>query len=100
MSSICCSVPFHGIIKSYEYRLVPYIVSENPMINYKDALAESKKLMKGNKWKTFVLDLSFILWDLASLCTCGLAGLFYVNPYKSATDAALYEALKYGTSSK
>ena len=24
-----------GIIKSYEYRLVPYIVSENPNINYK-----------------------------------------------------------------
>ena len=89
-----------GIVKSYEYRMIPYILSENPEMSKDEAFAESKRLMTGNKWKTFVLDLSFILWDLASLCTCGLAGLFYVNPYKSATDAALYEALKYGTSSK
>ncbi len=85
-----------GIIKSYEYRLVPYIVSENPMINYKDALAESKKLMKGNKWKTFVLDLSFIGWDLLSLFTMGMLEIFFVGPYKASTEAALYESIKYG----
>ena len=85
-----------GIIKSYEYRLVPYIVSENPDINYKDALAESKKLMKGNKWRSFVLDLSFIGWDLLSALSFGLAGIFFVEPYKASTDAALYESIKYG----
>ena len=89
-----------GIVKSYEYRMIPYILSDNPEMSKNEAFAESKRLMTGNKWKTFVLDLSFILWDLASLCTCGLAGIFYVNPYKSATDAALYEALKYGTAIK
>ena len=85
-----------GIIKSYEYRLVPYIVSENPNINYKDALAESKKLMQGNKWKTFVLDLSFIGWDILSLMTWGFLDIFFVGPYKASTEAALYESLKYG----
>lgn len=85
-----------GIIKSYEYRLVPYIVSENTEISWKDALKESSRLMKGNKWKTFVLDLSFIGWEILSLLTCGLLGLFYVDPYKIQTDAALYEAIKYG----
>lgn len=89
-----------GIVKSYEYRMIPYILSEDPTLSKDEAFAESKRLMTGNKWKTFVLDLSFILWDLASLCTCGLAGIFYVNPYKSSTDAALYEALKYGTTTK
>ena len=85
-----------GIIKAYEYRLVPYIFAENPDMKYSDILAESSKLMKGNKWKTFVLDLSFIGWELLSLCTCGLLSVFYVDPYKLQTDAALYEALKYG----
>ncbi len=85
-----------GIIKAYEYRLVPYIFAENPDMKYSDILAESSKLMKGNKWKTFVLDLSFIGWELLSLCTCGLLSIFYVDPYKLQTDAALYEALKYG----
>ena len=85
-----------GIIKAYEYRLVPYIFAENPDMKYSDILAESSKLMKGNKWKTFVLDLSFIGWELLSLCTCGLLSVFYVDPYKLQTDAALYEAIKYG----
>ena len=89
-----------GIIKTYEYRLVPYIVSENPSISYKDALAESKKLMKGNKWKTFVLDLSFIGWDILSVMTWGLLTIFFVGPYKASTDAALYETLKYGIDAK
>ena len=85
-----------GIIKTYEYRLVPYIVSENPTISFKEAQAESAKLMKGNKWKSFILDLSFIGWDLLSLCTFGLLEIFFVGPYKASTDAALYESLKYG----
>ena len=89
-----------GIIKSYEYRLVPYIMSENPAMNFKDAQAESKKLMTGNKWKTFVLDLSFIGWDILSLMTWGLLEIFFVAPYKASTDAALYETLKYGIDAK
>ena len=89
-----------GIIKTYEYRLVPYIISEDPAMNYKDALAESKKLMKGNKWKAFVLDLSFIGWDILSALTLGLLEIFFVAPYKASTDAALYETLKYGIDAK
>ena len=86
-----------GIIKSYEYKMIPYILSENPEMTTEQAFAESKKLMTGNKWKAFVLDLSFILWDIASAATCGLLGLFWVAPYKASTQAALYEAIKYGT---
>ena len=89
-----------GIIKSYEYRMVPYIMSENPTMNFRDAQAESKKLMMGNKWKTFVLDLSFIGWDMLSLMTWGILDIFFVGPYKASTDAALYETLKYGIEAK
>lgn len=85
-----------GIVKAYEYKLIPYLLSENPDMTTEEAFAESKKLMKGNKWKAFVLDLSFILWDIASCLTCGIAGIFWVNPYKASTQAALYEAIKYG----
>ena len=85
-----------GIIKAYEYRLVPYIYAENPDMKYSDILAESSRLMKGHKWNTFVLDLSFIGWEILSLMTCGLLSIFYVDPYKLQTDAALYEAIKYG----
>ena len=86
-----------GIIKTYEYRMVDYILSENPEMNYSEALALSSKMMKGNKWKAFVLDLSFIGWDILSSMTFGILDIFYVMPYKMSTNAALYEAIKYGT---
>ena len=83
-----------GIIKAYSYRMVPYILAENPEIKGKEAIDLSRKMMDGQKWNTFVLDLSFIGWDLLSCLTLGLLGLFYVNPYKYCTGAELYQALK------
>ena len=83
-----------GIIKSYEYRMIPFILAENPDTPYKDAFEMSKKMMMGNKWDAFVLDLSFIGWFILTGITCGILGVFYVNPYKYMTDAELYVALK------
>lgn len=85
-----------GIIKSYEYRMVNYILAENPEMNMKDVFAMSRDMMRGNKWRAFVLDLSFLGWHLLSLITIGLAGIFYVFPYRNMTNAALYEFLRYG----
>ncbi len=83
-----------GIIKSYEYRMIPFILAENPETSYQDAFAMSKQMMNGNKWNAFVLDLSFIGWMILTAITCGLVGVFWVNPYKYMTDAELYVALK------
>ncbi|MDO4614381.1 MAG: DUF975 family protein [Lachnospiraceae bacterium] len=83
-----------GIIKSYEYKMIPYLLSEYPDMPREDAFAISKYMMDGNKWKAFVLDLSFIPWLLLTSVTFGLAGIFYVNPYMAQTEAALYDALK------
>lgn len=83
-----------GFIKSYEYRMIPYILADNPKIDRKEAFKLSKKMMKGNKWKTFVLDLSFILWNILSLITFGILNILYVNPYKAATVTELYTTLK------
>ncbi len=83
-----------GIIKSYEYRMIPYILAENPDLEWREVFATSKRMMDGEKWNAFVLDLSFLGWVLLSLVTLGLVGIFYVNPYKGLTDAALYMALR------
>lgn len=83
-----------GIVKSYEYRMIPYLLSENPDMSKDEAFARSKKMMFGNKWHTFVLDLSFIPWYFLGSMTLGLANILYVNPYKNLTDAGLYQALK------
>lgn len=83
-----------GIIKSYEYRMIPYILAENPRINRKEAFKLSKEMMKGNKWKIFLLDISFIGWSLLSIFTFGILNILYVNPYKAATTAELYMVLR------
>ena len=83
-----------GIIKSYEYRMIPYILSENPEISRQRAFEISKRMMMGNKWNTFVLDLSFLGWQILSAITIGIVGIFYVNPYVQSTNAELYAYLR------
>lgn len=83
-----------GIIKSYEYRMIPFILADCPEIPREDAFRISKEMMDGNKWKTFVLDLSFIGWYLLAIITCNIAAVFYVEPYKCATEAELFIAIR------
>ena len=82
-----------GLIKSYSYRMVPYILAQEPEISGREAINRSREMMNGHKWNTFVLDLSFILWILLTIVTLGIVGVFYVNPYYYATNAELYYAL-------
>lgn len=83
-----------GIIKSYEYRMIPYILAENPEISSKECFELSKRMMDGDKWSAFVLDLSFIGWYILCIFTLGILAIFYVNPYVNQTDAELYDVLK------
>ena len=85
-----------GIVKAYEYRMIPYLLSENPDMDYKEAFAKSKEMMTGQKWNAFVLDLSFLGWHILSIFTLGILSIFYVNPYVDSTNAELYFALKNG----
>lgn len=82
-----------GVIKAYQYYMVPYILSENPDMNYKEALQMSKDMMDGNKWALFVLELSFFGWYLLGALLCGI-GVLFVNPYVEATYAELYAVLR------
>lgn len=82
-----------GIVKSYEYLMVPYLLAENPNLTKEEAFRLSKQMMTGQKWDAFILGWSFFWWDLLSGMTAGIVGIFYVNPYKNLTYAALYEEL-------
>ncbi|WP_455057012.1 DUF975 family protein [Jutongia sp.] len=82
-----------GVIKAYEYRMVPYLLAEHPDMSSGEIFARSKEMMHGNKWDTFVLDISFVGWVLLSGITLGILYVFWVGPYIAATDAALYHRL-------
>lgn len=81
-------------IKQYSYRMVPYIVAENPNIEALDAIRLSRRMMKGHKWECFVADCSFLGWYLLNLVTFGLIGIFYSNGYNAAFFAEYYVYLR------
>ena len=83
-----------GIIKRYAYRMAPYILADHPELSGTEVLTLSRQMMDGHKWRTFVLDLSFLGWNILSALTFGLLGVFYVNPYRCCTNAELYRELK------
>ena len=83
-----------GIVKFYEYRAIPYILADNLQLTKKEIFMLSKSMMKGYKWKFFVLDISFVLWNILESITFGLAGIFYIVPYIAATKTEAYMAIR------
>lgn len=87
-----------GIIKGYAYSQANFIFKDltdaNPEadISYLDCITKSRKLMDGHKWRYFVLQLSFIGWDILASLTFGI-GYIWLTPYKNATYAAFYKDL-------
>ena len=91
LGTLCCVFP--GIYLGYCYRMVPYILSENPEMKPLDAMRLSKQMMDGHKLDTWILELSFIGWILLGMLAC-CVGLFFVEPYYQATYAELYAVLR------
>lgn len=82
-----------GVIKTYSYAMVPYLLKDEPELSADETIMKSMAMMKGNKMKLFLLDLSFIGWILLSILTVGI-GLLWVLPYTMSARAAFYEDLK------
>ena len=82
-----------GIIKAYEYSMIPYLLAENPNLSADEAFSLSKQMTTGQKADLFVLDLSFIGWIILGLICCGI-GILFVLPYPQATRAEVYLILR------
>ena len=89
----CLLLIIPGIIKSYAYAMTPYVANDHPELDADDCIHESRMMMKGNKWKLFCLDLSFIGWAILCIFTLGI-GFLWLQPYIEASHAKFYEELK------
>ncbi len=83
-----------GIIKSYEYWAIDYIVATRPDIERQEVFKLSKALMDGHKWDLFVLQLSFFGWNILNGFTSGILGIFYVSPYQQATYVEFFSDIR------
>lgn len=86
-----------GILLTYGLRfvyLVLYDAKENgERTDLFSVLAQSYRITRGYKFDLFVLDLSFIGWEILVGITAGIAAL-WVEPYVQMTTSAFYEQLK------
>ncbi len=81
-----------GIIAGLRYGMAYYILVDNPGMSAKDALNQSKAMMKGNCGKLFVLQLSFIGWGLLCILTLGI-GFIFLQPYMEAAVTEFYNEI-------
>lgn len=79
-----------GLIKSYAYSMAGFILTENPEMTAKEAMEVSQKMMQGNKWRLFCLNISFIGWYMLGVLSLGI-GMLWVKPYHNAAVAAFYD---------
>lgn len=91
LGSILLSIPV--INRSDAYRMVPWILGDNPEIGRRRSLRLSIAMTRGHKFEMFVLDLSFIGWFFLGVLACGV-GVLFVIPYYHAVQAELYARLR------
>ena len=82
-----------AVVIDLRYAFVTLILAEYPELGVVDAFRNSAALMKGNKWRLFCLQFSFIGWNIvARLIPYGL-GVYILMPYKMAADTAFYHEI-------
>lgn len=88
-----CLLIVPGIIKYFSYALTPFILKDYPELSYNAAIERSMAMMSGNKWRLFLLMLSFIGWAILCLLTAGI-GFLLLYPYVYMSLAKFYEDVK------
>jgi len=82
-----------GIIAGIRYSQAYYILRDNPDIGALEAINRSKAMMDGNKWRYFVLGLTFIGWIILGSIPLGI-GMLWVYPYLYTALAHFHEDLR------
>ena len=78
-----------GIMAAYSYSMAGFLMAQNPELGVMEAITMSKNMMRGNRWRLFCLQISFIGWMFLCSMTFGI-GLLFLNPYMAAATAAFY----------
>jgi len=82
-----------GIVATYRYRFALYNLCENPEMGVLEAINMSKAQTYGYKMDLFVLDLSFVGWNILSILTLGILGI-WLSPYVNQTDLGYFQQIK------
>ena len=78
----------------FGFFLMPYIIAENPDIKPLQAAKLSWLMMRGNKWKLFLMSMSFMGWYVLGSFTFGLTNIFFSNPYMICCYSEYYAKIR------
>ena len=82
-----------GIYVAYSYALVFYVKRDHPDFRWKQCFDESERLMDGNRWNLFKLQMGHIGYFIIGLAFVGI-GAFWAAPYLNTSTAIFYENLR------
>ncbi len=88
-----------SLILSLGFALAPLLMIDDPDMGAMEALSSSWRYMKGNKWRLFLLILSFIGLYLLGILTFCIA-FIWIEPYVQQTLIVFYETIVEPTQSK
>ena len=83
-----------GPYKYYSYRLVPYLLAENPCLNGTQAMHISNQMMDGHRLEAFLFDLSFLGYIILGIFSLNIVNLFFTSPYYETCMAEYYMYLR------
>lgn len=82
-----------GIIAAYRYRFAVYNLCENPEMGVLEAMGMSSRQTHGHKADLFILDLTFLGWNLLCGLTVGILSI-WIAPYVFQTDLGYFQEIK------
>ena len=77
------------IILVLSWSLSIYLLLDDPTLSVMAAFKESSQLMKGNKFRLFALELSFLGWAILGLLSF-MIGFLWISPYLNQTMIQFY----------
>ena len=81
-----------GVIAAYKYRMARYLLLTHPEYSIFECIGMSKAMTQGHKWELFVLDLSFLGWELLAVVPIvGWVLSIWIVPYINTTSVLYYE---------
>jgi len=83
-----------GVIKYYEYLMVPYILAENPTVTAKEAFGLSRQLMKGDRRHAFLIDLTMLPLTLIDRAVFRVISIFFLDAYRECLYSEFYMGLR------
>ena len=82
-----------AFIVSLNYSQAFFILSDRPRLSVSAALAQSRHMIYGFRWKKFCLGWRFFGWMLLALLTCGI-GFLWLSPYLATANAHFYDDIR------